>query len=417
MMLTTLLPVSLASALLLAAGSNAQLRNCPPPEMAQGQEVTVEPVSESVIAETQHVIEVVFVLDTTGSMGGLIEGAKQKIWSIANEIALAEPAPIVRMGLVGYRDRGDEYVIKRTDLTSDLDTIYADLMKFDANGGGDTPESVNEALAAAVDQFEWSEDSNALKLIYLVGDAPPQMNYDDDVKYSDSCRGAIEQGIYINTIQCGSLPGTEEIWREIASLAEGSYVAIAQSGGVVRIPTEYDEQINMIDGQIRATMIDYGDPEVMREQESKRFMGRTITAGSSVEALADRAAYNQSAAGRVNYYGSQELVFDYENDRVELEKIEKAHLPEELRELSIEDLREKVDSLLAERKSLEAELEGLTRKRADFISAELKRQGADGFDTKVVETLREQGARKGIRIGGDAEKREEPTAPTEENDS
>src|SRR4029450_13716652 len=62
-------------------------------------------------------VEVVFCLDTTGSMSGLIEGAKQKIWSISNQIISAKPTPSVRMALVGYRDRGDDYVTKHTALT------------------------------------------------------------------------------------------------------------------------------------------------------------------------------------------------------------------------------------------------------------------------------------------------------------
>ena len=66
-------------------------------------------------------IEVCFVLDTTGSMSGLIEGAKQKIWSIANEITSAKPTPDIRVGLIGYRDRGDEYVTKAFDLTDDIE--------------------------------------------------------------------------------------------------------------------------------------------------------------------------------------------------------------------------------------------------------------------------------------------------------
>src|SRR5882757_7264849 len=95
---------------------------------------------------TKPQIEVCFVLDTTGSMSGLIEGAKQKIWSIANEMISAKPTPEIRFGLVGYRDRGDEYVTKVFNLTDDLDGIYAHLQSFKADGGGDTPESVNEAL-------------------------------------------------------------------------------------------------------------------------------------------------------------------------------------------------------------------------------------------------------------------------------
>ena len=88
-------------------------------------------------------IEVCFVLDTTGSMGGLIEGAKQKIWSIANEMISAQPTPELKLGLIGYRDRGDEYVVISFSLTDDIDAIYAHLREFQACGGGDGPESVN----------------------------------------------------------------------------------------------------------------------------------------------------------------------------------------------------------------------------------------------------------------------------------
>src|SRR6476646_9540468 len=107
--------------------------------------------ADSVIAaqrspnENKPRIEVCFVLDTTGSMSGLIEGAKQKIWSIANEMISAKPTPDIKFGLVGYRDRGDEYVTKIFNLTDDVDDIYAHLQSFRAAGGGDTPESVNEA--------------------------------------------------------------------------------------------------------------------------------------------------------------------------------------------------------------------------------------------------------------------------------
>ena len=69
-------------------------------------------------------VDVVFVLDSTGSMGGLIEGAKEKIWSIANAVIAQKPAPAVRIGLLSYRDRGDEYVTRRFDLTDDIDEVF-----------------------------------------------------------------------------------------------------------------------------------------------------------------------------------------------------------------------------------------------------------------------------------------------------
>ena len=94
-------------------------------------------------------IEVCFVLDTTGSMGGLIAGAKDKIWSMANEIISAKPTPEVRIGLIAYRDKTDAYTTKVYPLSNDIDDIYAKLMAFKAQGGGDTPESVNQEIGRA----------------------------------------------------------------------------------------------------------------------------------------------------------------------------------------------------------------------------------------------------------------------------
>src|SRR5262245_6810760 len=91
-------------------------------------------------------VEVVFAIDTTGSMSGLIEGAKRKIWMIAQYIANGQPKPDLRVGLVAYRDKGDEYVTRFYDLTDDLDQLFQNLSALEAAGGGDTPEHVAKAL-------------------------------------------------------------------------------------------------------------------------------------------------------------------------------------------------------------------------------------------------------------------------------
>src|SRR3954452_458577 len=108
-------------------------------------------------------VEVVFCLDTTGSMGGLIDGAKAKIWAICNQIAGGKPTPDLKVGLVAYRDKGDDYITKVVDLTADLDSIHAELKKFTANGGGDAPESVNQALDDGVNKVKWSTDKKTLR--------------------------------------------------------------------------------------------------------------------------------------------------------------------------------------------------------------------------------------------------------------
>src|SRR5262245_12400832 len=189
-------------------------------------------------------VEVVFCLDTTGSMGGLIDGAKAKIWSICNQIAGGKPTPDLKVGLVAYRDRGDEYVTKVFDLSDDLDAIHGHLKKFVAAGGGDAPESVNQALDDAVNKIKWSDDKKTLRIIFLVGDAPPHMDYKDDVKYPDTCKKAVEKGLIINTIQCGTDAECTRVWKDVAVKSEGSYAAIPQDGGVVVVSTPFDAKLS-----------------------------------------------------------------------------------------------------------------------------------------------------------------------------
>src|SRR5437870_1564992 len=211
-------------------------------------------------------VEVVFCLDTTGSMGGLIDAAKQKIWAICNQIAAGKPTPQLRVGLVAYRDRGDDYITKVFDLTDDLDAIYTNLMAFKAAGGGDFPESVNQALYDSVHKIKWSADKKTLKIIFLVGDAPPHMDYPDDVKYPETCKVACTKDIIINTIQCGTHAETRKYWEHICKLAEGSYVQIdARGGPVVAVATPFDEELATINGKMARGMLIYGHAEMRRE--------------------------------------------------------------------------------------------------------------------------------------------------------
>src|SRR5262245_23040375 len=166
-------------------------------------------------AAARPVVEVAFVLDTTGSMGPLIEGAKRKIWSIATAIIDCSPDAEIRMGLVAYRDIGDTYVTKKFDLTTDIQDLYGELLNFRAQGGGDWPESVNEALYVAVSKLSWTHGRHTTRIVFLVGDAPPHMDYAQDMKYPEVMRHARSRGITVNAVQAGTARDTERYWREI----------------------------------------------------------------------------------------------------------------------------------------------------------------------------------------------------------
>ena len=339
-------------------------------------------------------IEVCFVLDTTGSMGGLIEGAKQKIWSIANEMISAQPTPELKLGLIGYRDRGDEYVVKSFSLTDDIDAIYGHLREFQAGGGGDTPESVNEALAEAIHKMPWSSDSKVLKIIFLVGDAPPHMDYPNGPKYPDLCREAAKKDLIINTIQCGEMAETKPIWQEIAKLSEGSYVGISQSGNVAVISTPMDKELSRLNERIGATLIPYGDSKQQAEVHAKY----AVAASAPVAAMADRLSYNSKTGKAVQ--GRGELVDALNDKTVKLDEIDQKQLPAELQKLDRNELQKRIAKARDERADLQKQIVEVSKKREAYIQSENKRLAAEGkgdaFDQKVTETLHAQAAKKGI---------------------
>ena len=170
-----------------------------------------EPTSQQVSTQPKR-IEVAFVLDTTGSMVDLLEGAKRKIWSIANTIVDVQPDADIRMALIGYRDRGDDYVVKSFDMSKDLQSLYANLRRFEADGGGDDPESVNEALDNAIGRLTWSGGSATQRIVFLVGDAPPHMDYKGERKYPEILAEAKSRNIRVNAVQAGNSEETRNFW-------------------------------------------------------------------------------------------------------------------------------------------------------------------------------------------------------------
>ena len=354
--------------------------------------ITLEPDQSGPAAAASDPVnaEVVFVLDTTGSMGGLIEGAKQKIWSIATDIQKTGGGK-VKMGLIAYRDRGDQYVTKRTDLTDDLDTIYGILQSFKADGGGDTPESVNQALNEAVTQFQWSDKPDTMKTIFLVGDCPPHMDYQDDVKYPESCKLAVGRHIVINTVQCGSQSSTVPIWREIANLSAGDYAAIAQSGNMRVTTTPYDVRIAETSRKLDATVIPYGSKAAQKAVTSK--LERAAAAAPASAAM--RNAYKMSVAKEADVAfavtGKGDLVQDASNPEV-LKNLKPAELPEKLQSATPEDLKKIIAEKAAERSSLNQELAKLNTQRADYLREEAKKNAPveDSFDARVRKSIARQ---------------------------
>jgi hypothetical protein len=343
-------------------------------------------------ATEKPVVEVAFVLDTTGSMDGLIEGAKKKIWSIATTIAEANPDADLRMAIVAYRDVGDNYVTRVFPLTEDIQDLYGDLLRFKAEGGGDWPESVNEALDAAVTKLKWGQGSKDTRIVFLVGDAPPHMDYRQDRPYKQVIKDARSRGIIVNAVQAGAAEDTTRVWRSIAQLGGGEFIAIPQDGGqVLVIVTPYDEDIYRLQLEIDETVAPYGRAEQQAEVRSKLETRKSAPAPSA----ADNSSYVlKKSKGRDAITGSGDLVSDVEQGRVKLDEVAEGDLPEAIAALPKPERGAKLRSLSEKRGTLSARMAELVARRDAFLAeksaeAEAGRE-ADSFDRKVEATLREQ---------------------------
>ena len=348
-------------------------------------------------------VEVVFCLDTTGSMGGLIDAAKKKIWSISNQIASGTPTPRVKIGLVAFRDRGDEYITRVFDLTDDLDGVHVNLMKFQANGGGDTPESVNQALHESVTKISWSKDKKTLKMIFLVGDAPPHMDYKDDVKYSETCKLAVSRDIIINTVQCGRDGQCSKYWKDICRLAEGSFVQIDQQGGsIVTVATPFDKELGEINRELTKHTLVYGAAATQAAAKAKAETNAALPAG----AAADRAAFNARGFGGGSSY---DLLTNIKNGTVKLESLKKDELPPELQKLTVAEQKAYLDKLDRRRQDLSKQALELDKKRGEFITKrqaeDTKNTARDSFDGQVLQILQRQAGRVDLRYGTEEKKK------------
>ena len=343
-------------------------------------------------------VEVVFALDTTGSMSGLIQTAKDKIWSIASSMAAAEPAPEIRIGLVGYRDRGDQYVTQVVDLSSDLDSVYARLMDFQAAGGGDGPESVNQALHEAVTRVSWSQDPNAYQVVFLVGDAPPHMDYQDDVKYPETAAAARRRGIVINTVQCGQATDTTPAWQRIARLGGGDYFQVEQTGGALAVASPYDKELAELSAELDKTRLYYGSADQRAAKQRKLEAADKLHAGASLESRARRAAFNASESGKSNQFGELELVEDVAGGRVDLSDLDADELPAPLVGMEPAKQQALIEETTQRRNELRDEIQDLTAKRDAYLRQKVAEMDGveESLDHQLYGAVREQAEKKGL---------------------
>jgi hypothetical protein len=343
-------------------------------------------------AEETRQVDLAICLDTSGSMTGLINAARQKLWDIVSELALAQPTPDLRVALFTYGTPaygGPSYVRIQTELTSDLDTVYEKLMALGTSGGD---EYVGWVLHEAAQKLAWAESDDALKLMFVAGNesADQARNTHD---FRDVCAGAIKRGIMVNSIYCGNpvddiAPG----WREVAQLADGHFSAIDQNNGLVVITTPFDSKIAELGSKLNGTYVPFG-----AKGQAGYSNQAAQDANSAIMGIANSAARYIVRSQSLYNNGGWDLVDARNGKDFELSKIKTEDLPENMREMTIEKQDAYLDKMEADRKKIQDEVNKLAAKRRDYIEAErqkMKEKGDKSFDAAVLRAVRDQAAKK-----------------------
>jgi hypothetical protein len=182
---------------------------------------------DSAPARGRPALDVVFCLDCTGSMDDEIDRLKRTIDLVARRLCSLPGSPRLRLGLVRYRDRGDDFVVQTFDLTPDIERFRGLIAATEAAGGGDYPEDVQAGLAAAVEQVTWDPGPDTARLVFLIGDAPPHL-YPDEPSYPHTLQRAVEKGVKCFSLAASGLDDAGElVWRQIAQATCGRFIFIS----------------------------------------------------------------------------------------------------------------------------------------------------------------------------------------------
>lgn len=349
-------------------------------------------------------IDLVLCLDVSGSMNGLIDSAKIKLWEIVNEMARLKPTPDLRVALYSYGH--DTYtpesgwVRKEVDLTADLDEVYRVLNGLSTNGG---TELVARVTQTALADQKWAKADGALKIIFVCGNE----GADQDKQVSlDAVAGqATKAGVIVNTIYCG--PAADRIapgWAKFAVACGGKGMAIDQNRAAneVAIKTEFDDAILKLDAKLNTTYVRYGklgDEKLANQAlQDRNALSAAAAPGQAPTAALGRAV---SKAGALYRNNDWDLVDRMKNDKdFDLAKLPEDELPDELKKLKPEERKAHVQKKADERAAIQKEVAELSAKRQKVVDAERaklpKSDAEKALDEAVKAVVREQAKAKGF---------------------
>lgn len=340
---------------------------------------------------TSPTIQVAILLDTSGSMDGLIKQAKSKIWNIINELSKANKGNediTLQVGLFEFGKQSisehEGFLQMLLPLSNDLDMLSEKLFGLDTNGGD---EFAGKVILESVNRMQWSNHKDDLKLIIIAGNESFEQG---DIPTEFAIDKATQNNIIVNTVFCGDYnQGISKGWKKGADRSGGKYLNIQQDQHVIRIITPYDDQIIILGNQLNSTYISYGS-----EGRSKKLRQVAQDSNALMESKAMMADRSISKASSQYKNESWDIVSAYEENEEQATKAAKEQSPH-FKNMSDDEIKAEIETKSLERTKIKSQLSKLEQKRTEFIKNNKKADSND-FGSILLKNVKQQAIEKGF---------------------
>jgi len=343
-------------------------------------------------------VQIAILLDTSGSMEGLIEQAKSQLWRIVNEFAKARQdgiAPEVQVALYEYGksslSAANGWVRQIQPLTTDLDKLSEELFALRTNGG---EEYCGWVIRDALNGLAWNPSASVYKAIFIAGNEPFTQG---PVNYADSCKAAITKGIIVNTIHCGDeATGIQSKWKDGALLADGNYLVIDQNRAVAAVQSPQDAEIARLGVELNKTYLAYGAAgragSARQQKQDANALALAPASGAAFERSLVKASANYRNASWDLVDASREKDFN-------IAELKTDDLPAVMQKMSVEERKAYIEKNAKDRAGLQKKINQLNREREQYVAQKLKDEaGTNTLDSVMISAIREQSAKRNFKF-------------------
>lgn len=352
----------------------------------------VSTVADANTATKSNTIQVALLLDTSGSMQGLLEQAKSQLWNILNTLARTEKdgeETAIEIALYEYgnpqKATQRNQINQLTPFTSDMDLVSEKLFALSTNGG---EEYCGTIIKAALEELKW-EDVDGMRMIYIAGNEPFTQG---PVSYQTACNLASEKEVVINTIYCGGYEtGIRQYWQAGAQCGNGEYLHIDHNQETVYIQTPYDDQINKLNQKLNDTYIPYGQQgKAKKENQVRQDLNANVYSSAN---FADRAAFKSSKRYKATEW---DLVDAYKEDPKVV--AEAKVLADTLQALTVEQLEVHIRAVAQQRAEINQEIQRLNDQRVKYKKEQKTSAEESSLQESVIRSVRKQAKSNGYKI-------------------